>query len=301
MSWKALIWAHQLRIGLTPFQKLTLMVLAEHADDQGRNSWPSVATIGNEAELSERTVQRSLRELVIRQVIVADTGGGRSRTTRYSVLMTPRSDRVEPDADAPDQKGFHADTVPDAEPTPDAMGASVTPFPIERVSASPERVSATTLKGASQTPEPVLNQSMNQGRRLVVLCDPIERPETCGPVELASQMWNELAAARGLSQANLLTDGRRKRIRQRLLESGGIEGWCIALQKVAQSSFLLGEARDFRASLDFILQQTSFAKLMESQYSNRQREPVKATGREKLREIGNSLRERMGDTEWDTI
>lgn len=43
--------------------RLVLLALADHADDDGENAWPKVATIQAKALLGERTVQDALREL----------------------------------------------------------------------------------------------------------------------------------------------------------------------------------------------------------------------------------------------
>ena len=45
---------------VSPVQRLTLLSLANHSDQHGRNAWPSRATIGDETGLSVRTVTRAL-------------------------------------------------------------------------------------------------------------------------------------------------------------------------------------------------------------------------------------------------
>lgn len=50
-------------------ERLILQCLAKYADPDGCNTWPSVATIAEFAGVSERTVQRRLRELVARGLI----------------------------------------------------------------------------------------------------------------------------------------------------------------------------------------------------------------------------------------
>jgi hypothetical protein len=44
--------------------RLALLVLADHAHQDGTNAFPSVATIGKEARMSARNVQYALRRLV---------------------------------------------------------------------------------------------------------------------------------------------------------------------------------------------------------------------------------------------
>lgn len=81
--------------------------------------------------------------------------------------------------------------------------------------------------------------------------------------------WNAMAARCGLSKVAVLTEKRRKHLRQRLKECGGIVGWGTAIGLVEQSPFLRGEVRDWKADFDFLLQQSSFTKLMEGSYNNR--------------------------------
>lgn len=64
MSLEAYIWAANLplsRCNGTPFR--VLLQLADRADELGRGAYPSVATIAERLECSERTVYRALLEL----------------------------------------------------------------------------------------------------------------------------------------------------------------------------------------------------------------------------------------------
>lgn len=70
----------------TPGHRLVLLVLADHANDDGSGAWPSVDTIAAEAKLKRRNVQYALRSLESQGHVKA---GGRSPygTTIYHVLM----------------------------------------------------------------------------------------------------------------------------------------------------------------------------------------------------------------------
>lgn len=68
--------------------RLVLLVLADHAKDDGSSSWPSVATIASEARVNERTVQRCLRELADAGHITK-TGESRTGTSVWTVHMGP--------------------------------------------------------------------------------------------------------------------------------------------------------------------------------------------------------------------
>ena len=96
--------------------------------------------------------------------------------------------------------------------------------------------------------------------------------ERAGPPEKADcqeamNIWNSVAERNGLAQAQRLTDKRKKQLKARLADCGGMAGWKAACEKVGASAFLLGEnPRSWRADLDFVLQPTSFTKLMEGSY-----------------------------------
>ena len=80
------------------------------------------------------------------------------------------------------------------------------------------------------------------------------------------------AGVKGMSVVKSLNPTRRKSLRNRLSECGGIEGWNAALAKVRASDFLRGDNdRGWIADFDFLLQQKSFTKLMEGAYDNRAR------------------------------
>ena len=82
--------------------------------------------------------------------------------------------------------------------------------------------------------------------------------------------WNLMASASGLAQVQRLTQGRKAKLRQRLADCGGEEGWSTALAKVAASPFLRGESeRGWKADFDFLLQERSFTKLMEGGYDRK--------------------------------
>lgn len=86
----------------------------------------------------------------------------------------------------------------------------------------------------------------------------------------AFELYNLSAARAGIPLAQRLNATRKTRILARVKEVGGLEGWKTALEKLEASDFLCGRAkgRDFKANIDFILQEGSFTKLMEGNYDN---------------------------------
>jgi hypothetical protein len=105
-----------------PWVKPVLCRLADEADDEGFDVWPSVATVAGDVGVSEATVQRALRWLKAVDLIRVDglASGGRGRTTRYWINVGLLQDiRRGPSwvKDAPPpalhnaQKGCHTDTL----------------------------------------------------------------------------------------------------------------------------------------------------------------------------------------------
>jgi hypothetical protein len=63
-------------------EKMVLLVIADHASDDGTEAWPSQVTIGKKASISVRTVQRSVNSLVAKGYIWLQKGAGGSATCR---------------------------------------------------------------------------------------------------------------------------------------------------------------------------------------------------------------------------
>lgn len=93
--------------------RLVLLVIADHASDDGTRSWCSVDTIGREARLSRRATQDALRRLEADGAIV-ETGKGPNGTHEYRVIMggadsAPRADSApEPSLESKPPKGLLA-------------------------------------------------------------------------------------------------------------------------------------------------------------------------------------------------
>lgn len=93
----SLVW----EMDLPTSEKMVLLVIADHADDQGENAWPSIATIARKASLSERQAQRLVKSLTkVGLLAVEEQMGGRRdmrddrRPNRYTVILdgvTPMS------------------------------------------------------------------------------------------------------------------------------------------------------------------------------------------------------------------
>lgn len=88
------------RTDLPTIEKMVLLVIADHANDEGTEAWPSQATIASKASISIRTVQRSVNSLVAAGYLKMEKHAGGSancredrRPHRYTInIKTLRGD-----------------------------------------------------------------------------------------------------------------------------------------------------------------------------------------------------------------
>lgn len=81
----------------------------------------------------------------------------------------------------------------------------------------------------------------------------------------AVAIWNEMAKANRLAEVTKLTEKRKRRLDDRL-KSAGIDGWRLAVGRVAGSKWMCeGSASrpNWRATFDFLVQEDQFQKLLE--------------------------------------
>ncbi len=83
MSWQATAWAKATRDHRSHGEKLILFILADYAHPETWIAWPSIATLSNDAEMSDRNVKRCLHSLEERQFIVRLQRGNQWRTSEY--------------------------------------------------------------------------------------------------------------------------------------------------------------------------------------------------------------------------
>jgi hypothetical protein len=76
---------------LGPTERLIMLVLADHADDEGK-CYPSVSRIKDRTGLSERAVQTNIKKLIDQGYIRVDFGGGKSKSNLYFVSANPAAD-----------------------------------------------------------------------------------------------------------------------------------------------------------------------------------------------------------------
>lgn len=102
------------------------------------------------------------------------------------------------------------------------------------------------------------NKELNEGKELNEV------------IVRAFASYNAVAETIGIPKAQKLSKTRQSKLKERLKDCGGIDGWNSAMEKLSASSFLSGQNDNgWRADFDFILQEKSFTKLMEGSYDNR--------------------------------
>lgn len=89
----AWVWEHSKTGG---GDRLLLLAIADCADDDGDNAWPSVATLAHKTQTADRTVQRGIERLEAAGCLQVTRGAGRGGTHRYRVLMTPEAAKPQP-------------------------------------------------------------------------------------------------------------------------------------------------------------------------------------------------------------
>ena len=127
-------------------------------------------------------------------------------------------------------------------------------------SAKKDRPSAKSALPLVQNLHPNLERTLS---RRLSKDNPISAPEA----QDAFDVYNQAADQAGWTKAISLSKPRAAKLKARLADAGGLDGWCDALQKAAGNTFMAGDnERGWRADLDFFLQQKSFTKLIEGSY-----------------------------------
>lgn len=135
---------------------LVLLAMADFANDEGF-AYPRVSTLAAKTRVSERTVQRVLKQLTDLDELDYEQGGGRGRPNGYVVLMgrpgyavkmgdnlSPIPERVTPGAEKGDTPGTERVTLLSPEPSLEPSGTvsknimSTTPPAVDAVNDRPD-------------------------------------------------------------------------------------------------------------------------------------------------------------------
>lgn len=214
----SLVWEMELPTS----EKMVLLVIADHADDQGENAWPSMATIARKASLSERQAQRLVKSLTkTGLLLVEDQMGGRRdmrddrRPNRYSIAIngvTSTTPREVERGDTGDANGVtpmspkpsiepsisylstpeHFDAFWKAYPNRKARGAALRAWNSAVKKADPDVIIAAAeayRKDPKRDPEFTAHAStwLNGERWL----DEVEKPRQSGPVTIMDHFADE--------------------------------------------------------------------------------------------------------------
>lgn len=222
-------------------EKAVLAFCAEKASNDGTGIWPSKNTIAGALDCGKSTVIRAFHRLLEKDLLVV-TGQRRcatGATNVYSINIPAIEALPKVKADPEDEpKGCQSDT-----------GSNVIPVPLRHA------------PGVTLTPKPSMNRPLEGGEEM--------RDAQSDDLSEAVAIFNEVAARTGWAKVQKLTDARKARLRARLKDAGGLDGWREAMTKAEASAFLTGQTNGFRPGLDFFLQESSFVKLMEGNYDNR--------------------------------
>ena len=173
MTW---VWEHSWVKGS---ELLLLLAIADHADDQGRNAWPSVARLADRTRVDRRTIQRLLRRLAQQGCLEIEPTEGPRGTNRYTVVMTPQaggaavnnpSQPVDAAAQSVDKagggrmppggrtalKGWHPGTLGAAPMPPERSSMNPPPNPARQLDlqVSGDQANAVSVSGAATSLNP---------------------------------------------------------------------------------------------------------------------------------------------------
>lgn len=144
--------------------KLVMLALAEYANDDTGECWPSISTLAEMVCVSDRQVQKILADLKRTGDIEIEEARGRNHTNRYRI-----NKKGEPHDTFCGQKGESGDTFQGdkGEPHDTFNDDKKVNYSTEKVNSSAEKVNYSTQKGELQftrsTIEPLIDPSKNQG------------------------------------------------------------------------------------------------------------------------------------------
>jgi len=115
MNW---VWEHSTAKGS---ELLLLLAIADAADDQGRNAFPSIGTLAAKTRMCRRTVQRLVVKLEDDGHLILRRAGGRRANTYEVVLETPSEPSPQPVDDPPEPSPAGDNLTPRQDVTRDRL------------------------------------------------------------------------------------------------------------------------------------------------------------------------------------
>jgi len=146
-------------------ERLLLMVIAEHANEQTGRCDPSIDLLADECRMKPRSVYRVLRRLEQGGWLVTVSGGGRHNTNQYVVNTTKETltgGSLNPDRPAQETLTVETQTLTGGSLNPD-RGVSRTRRTRSNQKGEPERTDERPrLRGRGATPR-TLHAKFNEG------------------------------------------------------------------------------------------------------------------------------------------
>ena len=260
----AAVW----ELDLPQNEKLILLALADHADDQGLNCRPSVGRLAWKSGYSVRQTQAILQSLRGKGIIepIANQRGGWRRQTHYAIhaergaklapFSPPRGEVTRAEGCELTRQGVK----------PRAPRGEVATAPeSSRTTIEPPRETHTPCQPAAGEPESALAAQLfpeSAGEKT-----PGER-KAVAPEEVL-RIWQQERGSLPAVQA--LTTERRRKMKARLCSAKDPTAWLDdfrqAVRRGAATPFLRGDGGRWRMTLDWLIaNDTNLQKVLEGAY-----------------------------------
>lgn len=228
---------------LKPGAKIVLYWLADHHNGETGQCNPSINRLAECCEMSRRSVENHISSLEASGLIEVQaqyrTRGGKAANS-YTLRLS--------DSDTQNLR----------------MGYAKSAHGVCAKSAHDRTLEDTNL-GNEQPPTP------SRGGNDLFLADGDKRQEESQPddMSLAVKSWNDEADKHGWPRVKKLTAGRKRSLKARINDAGGIDGWRSAVRRVASSDFLRTSGSSNWFCFDWLCKDSNFTKLLEGRYDNR--------------------------------
>lgn len=269
MSIRATAWAWE--IDLPAVTKLVLLALADCSHPQTGKTFPSQGYIAKKTGLKRLSVNRHLKALVDAGLISAShtfDDSGRQLNNDYILNLNVTGGCMREIHSGVSDKctGGVSDAYTYPEVEEPEVGTKILDTSYPRPFDDFQGDVPDGGMCSDDEPMPALIPGLP-----VVAKENMSRKDELSE---AVRLWNELADELDLAKMKKFTVARRASMKRRLDDCGGLSGWVAALDKVRSSSFLRGET-GWKVTFDFMMQESSFVKLMEGNYEDRKQPPKK--------------------------
>lgn len=254
---------------------LILLAMADWASDDGSRVFPTTRQLAAKSRMTERQVRTCTRQLeqdgVI--VLVSAATGRPGQANEYRIVLKELQPIEETDREAPSHSGDGGRIfTPEVQ---DRDGGSLEQGGRKSVTETAE-VCAHHIDKPSREPSTQPSSEPSTAPGLFPEERPFVPPTPAQILGQAYEVYADAAQLHGWSVVQKSTGARDAALRARLKDVAGLEGWIAALAKAGRSDFLCGRAAPregktpFRLDFDFLTRESSFVRLMEGKYDNRE-------------------------------